>query len=152
PAETPSLVTPYLLYYALHDALLKPMPGALMAPSLAESWSASEDGLSYSFTLRDGLAFHNGDRVTAEDVKFSFGRYRGAAKATLHGRVASVDVTDTTHLTFRLKDPWPDFLTFYVAATGAGWIVPKRYVETVGDEGFKKAPIGVGPYRFVSFT
>src|SRR5262249_6284722 len=48
--------------------------------------------------------------------------------------------------------PWPDFLTFYVEATGAGWIVPKQYVEQVGDEGYKKAPVAAGPYRFVSFT
>jgi len=152
PAETPSLVTPYMLYYALHDAMLKPMPGELMAHSLAESWSASEDGMSYSFVLRSGIAFHNGEPVSAEDVKFSFERYRGAAKGPLHERVASVDVVDPRHITFRLKNPWPDFLTFYVAATGAGWIVPKKYVEQVGDDGFKKAPIGAGPYKFVSFN
>src|ERR1700751_2775886 len=91
PAETPSLVTPYLIYYALHDAMLKPLPGELMADSLAESWSATEDGMSYSFVLRDGVAFHNGDRVTATDVQYSFERYRGAAKATLHDRVASIE-------------------------------------------------------------
>jgi peptide/nickel transport system substrate-binding protein len=152
PAETPSLVTPYMIYYALHDALLKPMPGEPMASSLAESWSATEDGMSYSFVLRDGVMFHNGEKVTAEDVKFSFERYRGAAKATLHDRVASVDVADARHITFKLKNPWPDFLTFYAATTGAGWVVPKKYVEKVGDDGFKKAPIGAGPYRFVSFT
>jgi peptide/nickel transport system substrate-binding protein len=50
-----------------------------------------------------------------------------------------------------LKEPWPDFMTFYgTTATGAGWVVPKKYVEKVGDDGFKKAPIGAGPYRFVS--
>ncbi len=152
PAETPSLITPYMIYYALHDAMLKPMPGQPMAPSLAESWSATEDGLSYSFVLRDGVMFHNGDKVTAEDVKFSFERYRGASKASLHNRVAAVDIADARHITFKLKNPWPDFITFYAAATGAGWIVPKKYVETVGDDGFKKAPIGAGPYKFVSFT
>ena len=51
-----------------------------MAPSLAESWSASEDGLSYDFVLRKGAQFHNGDPVTADDVKFSFERYRGTAQ------------------------------------------------------------------------
>ena len=152
PAETPSLVTPYMLYYALHDAMLKAMPGELMAHSLAESWSATEDGMSYSFVLRDGVTFHNGEPVTAEDVKFSFERYRGAAKAPLHDRVASVEVADPRHLTFKLKNPWPDFLTFYSATTGAGWVVPKKYVEKVGDDGFKKAPIGAGPYKFVSFN
>ena len=152
PAETPSLVTPYMLYYAMHDAMLKPMPGELMANSLAESWSATEDGMSYSFVLRDGVTFQNGETITSEDVKFSFERYRGASKAPLHDRVASVETPDARHITFRLKNPWPDFITFYAAATGAGWIVPKKYVEQVGDEGFKKAPIGAGPYRFVSFT
>ena len=150
PAETPSLVTPYMLYYALHDAMLKPMPGELMAHSLAESWSATEDGMSYSFVLRDGVTFHNGEKVTAEDVKFSFERYRGAAKAPLHDRVASVEVQDARHIQFKLKNPWPDFLTFYAATTGAGWIVPKKYVEKVGDDGFKKAPVGAGPYKVVS--
>ena len=50
-----------------------------------------------------------------------------------------------------MKRPWPDFLTFYTGATGAGWIVPRKYVEKVGDDGFRKAPIGAGPYKFVSF-
>ena len=73
-------------------------------------------------------------------------------RRTLHDRVASVDVADARHITFKLKNPWPDFLTFYAATTGAGWVVPKKYVEKVGDDGFKKAPIGAGPYKFVSFT
>jgi peptide/nickel transport system substrate-binding protein len=66
--------------------------------------------------------------------------------------VAAVDAPDPSRVRFRLKQPWPDFLTFYASATGAGWIVPRKYVEKVGDEGFKKAPVGAGPYKFVSFT
>src|SRR5437899_7485706 len=76
PAETPGIITPFMVLYALHDAMVKPMPGKALAPSLAESWSASEDGLSYDFVLRKDAKFHNGDPVTAEDVKFSFERYR----------------------------------------------------------------------------
>ena len=153
PAETPGLITPFMLLYALHDALVKPMPGNPMAPSLAESWSASRDGLSYEFVLRKGVAFHNGDPLTAEDVAFSFHRYKGIAASTLKARVAAVEVVDPLRVRFRLKDAWPDFLTFYATpASGAAWIVPKKYIERVGDEGFKKAPIGAGPYRFVSFT
>ena len=152
PAETPGIITPYMVMYALHDAVLKPMPGQPLAPSLAESWTASEDALSYKFVLRKGAKFHNGDDVTAEDVKFSFERYRGTAHNIMKERVAAVETPDSRHVRFKLKQPWPDFLTFYVAATGAGWIVPKKYVEKVGDEGYKKAPVGAGPYRFVSFT
>jgi peptide/nickel transport system substrate-binding protein len=152
PAETQGLITPYMLMYAMHDAMLKPMPGQPMASSLAESWSSSEDALSYEFVLRKGAKFHNGDDVTADDVKFSFERYRGTASKMLKERVAAVDTLDPLRVRFRLKEPWPDFLTYYVGATGAGWIVPKKYIGQVGDEGFKRAPVGAGPYKFVSFT
>src|SRR5437667_5877503 len=129
------------------------MPGNAMAPSLAESWSASPDGLTYEFVLRQGVRFHNGDPVTADDVKFSFERYRGVSAKVLKEKVRQVQVIDGHRVRILLKDPWPDFLTFYATpATGAAWIVPKKYVETVGDDGFKKAPVGAGPYRFVSFT
>src|SRR3989475_12859962 len=75
PAETPGLITPFMMLYALHDALVKPLPERAMAPSLAESWSTSHDGLVYEFVLRKGATFHNGEPVTAEDVKFPFDRY-----------------------------------------------------------------------------
>jgi peptide/nickel transport system substrate-binding protein len=153
PAETPGVVSPFMILYALHDALVKPMPGKNLTPSLAESWSVSTDGLVYEFVLRKGVRFHNGDPVTAEDAKFSFERYRGISAKALKDKVAAVETPDAGRLRFRLKQPWPDFMTFYATpATGANWIVPKKYVERVGEEGFKKAPVGAGPYRFVSFT
>ncbi|PYM41900.1 MAG: hypothetical protein DME16_24475 [Candidatus Rokuibacteriota bacterium] len=97
PAEVEADITPFMIHYALHDALVKPMPGNLNTPSLAESWTMSKDGRTW-------------------------------------------------------KDPWPDFMTFYgTSASGAGWIVPKKYVEKVGEDGFRRAPIGAGPYKFVSF-
>ena len=152
PADTQGIITPFMVLYALHDAVVKPTPGNPMAPCLAESFSASEDGLSYEFVLREKAKFHNGDPVTAEDVKFSFERYRGASHDLIKGQVAAIETPDPRHVRFKLKEPWPDFLTFYATASGAGWIVPKNYVEKVGDEGFKKAPVGAGPYKFVSFT
>src|SRR5437764_42783 len=152
PAETEGAIIPFMVLYALHDALVKPMPGGITTPSLAESWSMSKDGLVYEFVLRKGPRFHNGEPVTAEDVKFSFERYRGAAAATFKAKVARVEVVDPQRVRFVLTQPWPDFMTFYATpATGAAWIVPKKYLMAVGDEGFKKAPIGAGPYRFTSF-
>src|SRR5881296_1847376 len=119
PAETPGIVTPFMILYALHDAVAKPMPGKTMAPSLAESWKASPDGLTYEFVLRSGVKFHNGEPMTAHDVKFSFERYRGAASRSFKERVAGVDVVDPQTVRFRLKQPWPDFLSFYATpATG----------------------------------
>src|SRR5439155_130929 len=143
--------TPFMVIYALHDALVKPMPGGLYTPSLAESFTQSKDGLTYEFVLRKGARFHNGEPVTAADVKFSFDRYKGSGVKTLKERVGEVQAVDSGRVRIVLSEPWPDFMSFYgTTATGAGWIVPKAYVEKVGDEGFKKAPIGAGPYKFVS--
>jgi len=153
PAESEGTITPFLTLYAVHDALLKPMPSGPSAPSLAESWSASPSGLVYDFTLRSNARFHNGEPVTAEDVKFSFERYRGANAAVLKEHVQEIRVLDARRIQFHLKDPWADFITFYgTTATSAGWIVPKKYIEQVGEDGFKKAPIGAGPYRVVAFA
>jgi len=153
PADTEAFINPFMVLYAVHDALVKPMPAGENTPSLAESWTQSKDGLVYEFVLRKGARFHNGDPVTAEDVKFSFDRYRGAAAKLLHDRVREVQVVDAGRVRFHLKEPWPDFMTFYgTSATGAAWIVPRKYVEKVGEDGFKKAPIGAGPYRVVSST
>ena len=83
-------------------------------------------------------------------MRFSFFRYKGTSAKLLHERVKAVEVLDSHRLRFVLQAPWPDFLTFYATpATGASWIVPKQYVERVGDDGFKQQPIGLGPYRFI---
>ena len=133
PAETSGVITPFMFLYAMHDALVKPMPGNPMAPSLATQWSESEDGLTYDFELRQGVKFHNGDPFTAEDVHYSFERYKGTGATELKKKVKAVEIVNPHHVRFRLHEPWPDFLTFYATpATGAGWIVPKNYTEKVG--------------------
>jgi peptide/nickel transport system substrate-binding protein len=152
PAETQGIITPFMVLYALHDAAVKPMPGNAQAPCLAESWKIGSDDKTYEFVLRKETKFHNGDPVTAEDVKFSFERYKGAAHELMKSKVEAIETPDPQRVVFKLKEAWPDFLTFYSSASGAGWIVPKKYIEKVGDEGFKQAPVGAGPYKFVSFT
>ena len=151
PSTAPPQITPFGMLYAIHDALVRPYPGHKMGPSLAESWTESEDGLTYEFKLRPNVKFHNGDPVTAEDVKFSFDRYKGAAATQLHERVKEVQAVDPQTVRFHLKEPWPDFMAFYgTTASAAGIVVPKKYMTEVGDDGFKKHPIGAGPYKFVS--
>ena len=153
PSTAPPQITPFGMLYAIHDAMVRPLPGSKMGPSLAESWRESADGLTYEFKLRPNLKFHNGDPVTTEDVKFSYERYKGAGAKELAARVRSVDIVDPLTIRFQLREPWPDFMTFYgTTATAAGLIVPKKYLTQVGDEAFRKHPIGAGPYKFVSHT
>jgi peptide/nickel transport system substrate-binding protein len=152
PGDTEALITPFMVLYALHDALVKPMPAGIMTPSLAESWTVSKDGTTYEFILRKGIRFHNGDPVTAEDVKFSFERYKGSGAGILKEKMKEIQVAAPNRVRFVLKEPWQEFMSFYgTSATGAGWIVPKKHIEKVGEDAFKKAPVGAGPYKFVSF-
>src|SRR5256885_565934 len=126
PAETEALITPFMVLYAIHDALVKPMPAGPNTPSLAESWSVSKDGLTYEFVLRKLATFHNGDPVSADDVKFSFERYKGAAAKLLKEKIREIQVVDARRVRFHLKEPWPDFMTFYgTSASGAAWIAMK---------------------------
>jgi peptide/nickel transport system substrate-binding protein len=151
PAEVVGVLTPFWVMYAMHDALVKPIPGAMLGASLAESWKVSADQRVYDFKLREGLKFHNGDPFTAEDVKWSFLRAKGNVAKVLHDKVREVEIAGPYRVRFHLHEPWPDFMTFYgTFATGAGWITPKKYMEQVGPDGFKKNPVGLGPYKFVS--
>ena len=151
PSTAPPQITPFGVMYAVHDAMLRPLPGQKMAPSLAESWTESPDGLVYEFKLRRGLKFHNGDAVTTDDVKWSFERYQGAGSRELRARVRQVEVVDATTIRFHLKDAWPDFMTFYgTTATASGIVMPRKYFEQVGADGFRQKPVGAGPYKVVS--
>src|SRR3989454_7991054 len=143
PAETEALITPFMVLYAIHDALVKPMPAGPNTPGLAESWSVSKDGLTYEFVLRKLATFHNGDPVSADDVKFSFDRYKRAAAKLLKRKVREEPVVDARRVRFHLKEPWPDFMTFYgTSASGAGWLLPRTYVEKVGDDRSEERRVG----------
>jgi len=151
PSTAPAQITPFGVLYAIHDALVRPLPGQKMGPSLAEAWTESADGLVYEFRLRRGLKFHNGDPLTTDDVKWSFERYQGAGAREYRARVRQVEVVDDLTIRFHLKAAWPDFMTFYgTTATAAGIVLPRKYVEQVGPDGFRQRPVGAGPYRFVS--
>src|SRR5687768_9986092 len=132
PSTAPPQITPFGMLYALHDALVRPLPGQKVGASLAESWTESPDGKTYEFKLRRGLKFHNGDPFTAEDVKWSFERYKGSGSKILRERVRDVEIVDPLVVRIHLKEPWPDFMTFYgTSATAAGIIVPKKYMTQV---------------------
>src|SRR4030095_921584 len=115
PGDVVGVLTPFWVLYAMHDALVKPMPGNHLTPSLAESWTVSSDPRTYRFTRREertyefkrreGVKFHNGDPFTSEDVKFSFERAKSKA---LKEKVKEVTVAGPHRVRFTLHEPWPD--------------------------------------------
>jgi peptide/nickel transport system substrate-binding protein len=153
PSEFEGKSTAVVYQYAIHDALFRDLPEGTRTPSLATSWSVSPDGKTYEFKIRQGVKFQNGDPLTAEDVRFTFGRYKGYGAKELKEKVKQVEVADPYTVRFILAAPWPDFMEKYtsVILTGVSWILPKNYIEKVGDAGFAKNPIGAGPYKVVNW-
>ena len=150
PQDNGALVTPYIFQYILHDAVVKPLPGNVFTPSLAESYEIAPDFRSATFKLRSGTKFHNGEPVRPEDVKFTFENYRGANAKLLKDKTERIEIPDDRTIRFVFKEPFLDFLVLYgTPASGAGWVVPKNYYEEVGPDGFKKNPIGAGPFKLV---
>jgi len=146
PSTAPPQITPFGVLYALHDALVRPLPNQKTGASLAESWTESRDGLVYEFRLRRGLKFHNGDALTTDDVKWSFERYQGAGARELQARVRQVEIVDPTVIRFHLKNPWPDFMTFYgTTATAAGIVCPASTWSRSEPTASASARSGPGP-------
>lgn len=152
PANAGGGATAHTQLYLFHDTLVKSMPEGLFTPSLAESWTISPDARVYEFKLRKGVKFHNGDLMTGDDVIFSFWRYRASHAKIIHDKTEKVEAVNPYLVRFHFKRPFPDFLEYLVmGTTSIGWVVPKKYVEKVGEAEYKRHPIGAGPYKFVEF-
>ena len=126
-----------------------------VGPGVAERWEMTLDGLTWTFFIRPGQTFHNGDKLTAHDVKFSLERQMGpgslaAAAATMKRTIKSIEVVDELTVKVNTTSPQiglPASLSRAVAPEGA--IMPKNYIEKVGEEEFRKKPVGSGPWKFV---
>jgi peptide/nickel transport system substrate-binding protein len=137
----------------IHDGLVRKGLDGHIVPAVAKSWEVSKDGLSIKFTLNERARFHNGEPVTAQDVKFSIERaMRPEMKYTRGGplrrTVDRIEVADDQHLTVYVKAPFPAIFEYSMEHLG---IVPKAYVEKVGDAEFAKHPIGAGPFKWVDY-
>ena len=126
-------------------------------PALAESWKIAKDWSSMSFKLRKGVKFHNGDSFTAKDVKFSIERsmredLKHVIGFELRKNIAEVEIVDDFNVNIRLKEPNAAFFSAFLERCFEYLsIVPKDYVEKVGDDGFAAKPIGAGPFRVLKF-
>ena len=127
-----------------------------LGPGVAESWSLSDDGLTWTFKIRAGQRWHNGDPLTAHDVKFSLERHMNhpgsiaAAAASMRRSIKAIEVADDATVRVTTNSPQlglPANLSRAVAPEGT--VMPKKYIEAVGDEEFRRKPIGSGPWKFV---
>lgn len=116
-------------------------------PELATEWDQDDD-LTWRFTLREGVTFHNGDAFTAEDVKFSIERIldpeQASPRASMLEMIDTVEVEDDHTIVITTGEPAPTLL----AGLAVNEIVPAGYVQEVGDEEFADAPVGTGPFTF----
>lgn len=153
PQQHDGTASPDNFLMALHDSLIKNFRDVRYDhPALAERYEFAEDAKSATFWLRAGTRFHDGTPVTPADVKWSYEHYRGAWGGVLRERTQGVELVDANTVRFHFKEPFLDFPILLGTGNvcGAGWVMPSKYYEQVGQAGFLQKPIGAGPYRLVS--
>lgn len=142
------------MHYVFHDTLLRRdfFDGNKLVPSLATSWKRTDD-LTLEVKLRDGVLFHDGSKMTADDVKFTFDRIMNPdTRSEATGYFAVLDkVTAADALTVQFKTKAPDPLIEQRLASYGSWILPKAAVEKLGWDTFIQGPVGAGPYKFVEW-
>ena len=129
--------------FNVFEGLMKPTSTGDLTPAVAESYTVSEDRLTYTFTLREGVKFHNGDEVTAEDVVYSISRCADTTDGTLlveaFSVIQSVEAVDARTVAITIVEPSNEFISYMTTA-----ILPADYDQQ------DTAPVGTGPFKFVS--
>ena len=138
-----------VLYTNVFEGLTRFMGDGSVVPGLAESWEISEDGLTYTFKLREGVTFHDGTTMDAEDVKFTLDRINAEdsanAQKALYAAISEVNVTDPQTVEVKLSEPNGNML--FNLAWGDAVIVAPETVETI-----KQTPIGTGAFKFENWN
>ncbi|MBN7784839.1 ABC transporter substrate-binding protein [Ponticoccus gilvus] len=152
-------VNDFRILVNLYEGLVRYKPGTLeVEPQLATGWEVSEDGTEYTFTLREGVTFHDGTPFNAEAVKFNFDRMLNEDHpfhdtgpfplAFFFGSVASTEAVDDLTVKFTLSEPYAPFLSNLAYPTGL--LVSPAAVEAGGAD-FGRAPVGTGPFKFAEW-
>lgn len=133
------------IFFNIYEGLVKPDSDGNLVPAVASDYAISEDGMTYTFTLRDGIKFHDGNPVTVDDIKYSLDRCadtsNGDPLVSAFSNIDSVNIVDDAHVEVILKEPDTEFLFYLTNA-----IIP------ASNEDPSKNSIGTGPYMFVSHT
>ena len=131
------------IFFNIFEGLVKAAPDGSFVPSLAESWEISDDATTFTFKLRDGVKFHNGSELTAEDVIFTLDKCRGAETGVpllaAYSEIESVTSPDAKTVEIKLKNPNIEYLAYLNTA-----IIPHDYADQ------DTSPVGTGPYKFKS--
>ena len=137
---------------SIYDTLVEPDPSGKLVPALAEKWEISSDGLTWTFTLRKGVKFHNGDILSSADVKATFERVMkeetASPKVKDYKAIAAIEAPNDSTVVFKLSQPNSPLL----ATLASGWsaILPKSLIDAGQD--FANQPVGTGPFRFVEWV
>jgi len=147
----PHLATSYsstLVIEQVYSGLIQFDPNLAIVPDLATSWDISSDGLTYTFTIRQGVKFQNGRTMTADDVVYSLNRVKDpkAASSYLLAQVTNIASPDANTVKLTLSTPFAALLSHLTSAMA---IVPKEEVDKNGD--LSKVMVGTGPFKFVEF-
>jgi peptide/nickel transport system substrate-binding protein len=137
--------------WQMYDSLVWLNDEGDIEPALAESWDISEDGTEYTFYLREGVSFHNGEPFNADSVVFSWERAKDAGFEYSDQLQEADSVVKVDDYTVKITTPEPNAL-FFNTLHDIWAMVPPTYFEEVGQEGFDEHPVGTGPYKFVEWV
>jgi peptide/nickel transport system substrate-binding protein len=143
----------------MYDTAFEIAPGGALAPGIVKRWEVAPDGLSWVLYIRDDVVFHDGSKLTAEDVAFSYDRAATSERSLLAnewiamlGKKPRIEVVDKYTVRVYTSGPQPEFAVLSTKFSPSLWIMPKAYIEKNGMDYFLQHPIGTGPYKFVRYV